>query len=68
MRARTILRRIAASILFSVGAICAFLVIVARFSNPDWSETRLFLETWPVIAALWVSVIGGVKLVEGEGR
>lgn len=33
------------------------LIVVIRFLHPDWTETELFLRTWPLSALALVGVL-----------
>lgn len=54
------MKRGIAFILLAVGLILLLYVsIVVRFQNPDWTETRLLLETWPICLAGVVALLCG---------
>lgn len=43
--------------------------LVMRFQNPDWTSTRLFIETWPAcLLAVACLFVGGCVLLEAENR
>ena len=43
-----------------VFAVLSLYLIAYQFSHPDMTETRLFIENWPVVGVAFVAFVGAV--------
>jgi protein-S-isoprenylcysteine O-methyltransferase Ste14 len=49
-------------IMLIASAVITVITVVVRFSNPDMTETRLFIAFWPLWIALCVVAIGAALI------
>ncbi len=57
------LRRIGGNVVIGCGAaVILWIGVYMRFSNPDWTSTRLFIQTWPEIVLALLLVFGGLLI------